>query len=197
MFLALIATFLTGPFVTRLAAQEYHVDLSKPNRVTFISRAPIDNFEGVTDRIDGYAFWEGDGLVEGTAFEGSEMYFEVELNGLDTGIGLRNRHMRERYFQTDKYPYATYTGVIRRVDAAEGGALAVTSSGTMAIHGKEQSITIPCTATADGSGYRIQCRFQVLLSDYDIEIPSLMFMKISETIQLDLDFFVRRVEPQP
>ena len=39
-------------------AKEYHVKKSDKNIVKFISNAPIEDFEGVTDNIDGYLFYE-------------------------------------------------------------------------------------------------------------------------------------------
>ena len=42
-----------------LVAGEYHVDKERENQVKFISDAPLEDFEGVTDKIDGYIFWEG------------------------------------------------------------------------------------------------------------------------------------------
>ena len=38
------------------------------------------------------------------------------------------------------------------------------------------------------------CSFQVSLSDHEIPIPKLMFMKIDEIMELDLDFFLSPVE---
>src|SRR5215468_4263304 len=38
--------------------------------------------------------------------DGSVLKFTVPLAGLQTGIGLRDRHMREKYLQVDKYPDA-------------------------------------------------------------------------------------------
>ena len=41
-----------------------------------------------------------------------------------------------------------------------------------------------------GAGYGTHCTFQVLLSDYHIPIPKLMFLKLSDQIHLDLTFSV-------
>ena len=38
--------------------------------------------------------------------DGSVVKFTVPLASLETGIGLRDRHMREKYLQVDKYPDA-------------------------------------------------------------------------------------------
>lgn len=185
--------FLPGP----LLAQEYHIDRSRENRVVFISRAPIDEFEGITDLIDGYAYIEGDsGLVAGADYGGSELYLEVELNGLDTGIRLRNRQMRDDYLETGRYPYATYSAAIESVDRNSGGEYTINASGTFSVHGVERPLEISCNSVAAGAGYRVRCGFEVLLSDYNIERPALMFLKLSDTIRLQLDFYLKPVDAE-
>jgi polyisoprenoid-binding protein YceI len=175
-------------------AAEYHVDRSASNLVKFISDAPIEDFEGITDRIDGYVFFTADQLSENDNFDSSEVHFEVELNGLDTGIGLRNRHMRENYLETDIFPYAIFNGHLTAITEKSPGNFEVIADGLMKIHGVEKPVSISGTVVADGNRYHIMYDFAVKLSDYNIEIPSLMFMKINEVIQLKLDFFVSRHE---
>lgn len=177
-------------------AQEYHVDRSRDNRVVFISHAPFDDFEGVTDLIDGYVYWEGDGLTEGSDYSNSELYFEVELDDLDTGLRLRNRQMRNNYLETDEYPYATYSAVIQRVERTGDAEYTVHASGSFGIHGVERPVELSCIVNPDRDGYRVRCGFEVILSDYNIERPSLMFLKLSETIRLELDYYVIRVESE-
>lgn len=94
-----LALILTS---SAFAKVEHQVDKSKKNVVKFISDAPVEDFEGITSSIDGYMLGE-----EGN-FEGTELYFEVDLNTVDTDNGLRNRHMRDNYLHTDKYPLTTY-----------------------------------------------------------------------------------------
>ena len=174
-----------------LGAQEFHVDTGARRVVRFVSRAPIEDFEGVTERIDGFVVVPAGGLKTGLMADGSEFYFEVDLASLDTGIGLRNRHMRESYLETDAYPYATYSGRVVRVDAVAGGSFRATVAGELEIHGIRRPLDIPCDLTPEGTGYRVGCAWSVKLSEHDVRIPRLMFMKINEEIRLEVDFAVR------
>lgn len=166
---------------------EYQVDKEQDNLVKFISDAPMEDFEGVTEKIDGYIFWEGDDLLNK-----SEMYFEVDLNSLDTGIGLRNRHMRENYLHTEQFPFTHFTGKLIKAEAVKEGEYAVTAEGTMFIHGIEKQMTVEGMIQATASGYRIQAKFTAALTDYNIEVPQLMFFKIDENMQLELDYYVKQ-----
>jgi len=171
-----------------LSAAEYQVDKNKKSQVKFISDAPIEDIEGVTSKIDGYLAWDNENLTEQ-----SEMYFEVDLNSIDTGIGLRNRHMRENYLHTDKYPYTHYKGKITSSQKLDDSTFAVVTAGTIFIHGVEKPLSVQGTVKRTGENiYRINTNFQVKLSDFNIEIPSIMFYKIDETMELKLDFWVRK-----
>ena len=171
-------------------AQEFHVDTGADNRVVFISRASIEEFEGVTTRIDGYALLDGQGVRAGAAFEGARVYFEVDLASLDTGIGLRNRHMRDNYLEVDEHPYATFDGNVARI-APEDAGFRVESEGVFAIHGVERPRTLDCRVDPDGDGWRVACGFVVNLTDHDIEIPKIMFLKLAEDIRVEIDFRLR------
>ncbi|MCX6829399.1 MAG: YceI family protein [candidate division Zixibacteria bacterium] len=175
-------------------AEECHIDKTRKNLVKFISHATLDNFEGVTDRIDGYVIAEGEGLKEGQNCDKSELYFEVALEGLDTGIGLRNRHMRENYLETSKFPYTHFAGKLDKVEKGPQGGFLITASGKFYIHGIEKPLTITASVTPQSPLYHITTEFQVKLSDFNIKIPSLMFMKLSDTQIVRLDFYVKTME---
>ena len=188
------ARFLVLVLLTVLQAQavEWHVDTQAKNLVKFISRAPLEEFEGVTHHIDGYIYWEGDSVFS----QPNELYFEVDLRTIDTGIGLRNRHMRENYLETDRWPYAIFQGKVTVVNRLDTSVVAyrATVSGTLSIHGVDRTVRVEgLVLFPETDRMRIQVRFQVKLTDYRIKIPRIMFFKLNEIIQLELDFFLRKV----
>jgi polyisoprenoid-binding protein YceI len=166
---------------------EYHVDRDSKNMVKFISDAPVEDFEGVTGHIDGYLLHEGKDL-----YRGSEVYLEVDLRTLDTGIELRNQHMRDNYLETDTWPRTWYKGAISNTWTDREG-LKAKVKGTIFIHGVERELTVVGLFLPTENGYRIRTSFEVKLTDFDIEVPQLMFMKIDEVMQLELDFYIKRV----
>ena len=206
-------------------AQEYQVDLSRERTVSFLSDAPLEDFRGSTDRIDGFAYLEGEGLVGGTDLEESEFFFEVDLASLDTGIGLRNRHMRENYLETEAYPFASFSGRISALQNLGEGRFSAEAVGGLDIHGVTVEREIACRVSAVGSGgsasgtpprstasvpadardpgggepppiLRVQCAFPVSLSDHGIPIPKIMFMKIDEVMELELDFYLKAISEE-
>jgi polyisoprenoid-binding protein YceI len=188
----ILSLFILHPAVDGFA-EEYHVDREETNTVKFISDAPFEDFEGVTDKIDGYVLWNGTKLSPDSDYSNREFYFEVELASLDTGIGLRNRHMRENYLETDTYPYVSFKGKLTSVAVDSADDYSITGAGIFSLHGFDREISIIANVFNDENGIKVQSEFDIKLSDYNIEIPSLMFLKINETIHLILDFHLKKV----
>lgn len=184
----LLALAVSAP--AGLVGQEFHVDRGATNVVRFISRASIEEFEGVTDRIDGYILLDAPSLGEAEGGDGTEVYLEVDLASLDTGIGLRNRHMRDNYLEVSEYPFAVYRGRVIGRETVSDGEFRVTAQGLLSIHGASRARELTCRVEPRGQGYRSQCSFELLLSDFDIEIPKVMFLKLANEIRLELDFSV-------
>jgi polyisoprenoid-binding protein YceI len=203
-------------FLTTASAhsQEFQVELTGRNQVSFLSDAPLEDFRGVTEKVDGFVYLpqsEGD---PGTLVQDSEFYFEVDLASLDTGIGLRNRHMRENYLDTGQFPFAVFSGGIKALRPKGGDALQVTAEGSLTIHGIVRNREIDCTVSpepsapslGEGEGrggilggsddLRVLCLFSVSLSDHEIPIPKLMFMKIDEVMELEVDLHLRKVQEE-
>jgi len=182
---------LAGATAVGATAQEYHVDTDAENTVRFISRASIEEFDGVTDRIDGFVFLEEPGLEPGSAAGRSEFYFEVDLASLETGISLRDRHMRDNYLEVREFPWAVLEGEVGSIERMQGG-WRIAAVGDFTVHGVSRRTSVPCEVAEDGAGYRVFCAWDILLSDHDIEIPKMMFMKLASEIRLELSF---RLEP--
>ncbi len=173
-------------------AGEWDVKKDAQNIVKFISSTPVLDFEGVTNNIDGYIYWEGDGLPG----DKNELYFEVDLNTLSTGIGKRDRDMREDVLETDKWPKAFFKGKIYLVDKPDSTeTYLVKAKGKMFIHGKEKEMDIPTTIKIENGTVNVQSHFSVFLKDYDIEAPSLLaFIKVAQEIKISLNFYMEQIK---
>ena len=192
-----ISLTLVGIFfgTTVLSGQQaYQVALESDRLVRFTSSTAIDEFEGTTERLDGLVLLNTEELTDRTGGAESEIYFEVDLASLDTGIGMRDRQMRNSYLEVDRYPYAAFGGTIEQVTSLPGEMFQVTTQGILGIHGVEQERALTCNLATVNEGYRVNCSFSVFLSDHDIEIPKLMFLKLNNEIRMDLNFILEPVE---
>lgn len=165
-------------FASIVHAQEYKTESGE---VEFLSKAALNEFVGTSSQLQG--------LVD---FDQNLLDFYIDLNTLKTGIGLRDRHMRENYLETKKFPFAEFTGKIKEeVKLSRERVQKVTATGTFKIHGIERKIEVPGTITRLGNGeISLAASFNVLLSDYNIDIPSVVFYELADeqevTIQAKL-----------
>jgi len=170
-------------------AGEWHVDSSAENLVKFTSSVSVLTFEGTTDKVDGYVYWEGDEMFK----EKSQVYIEVDLNSVETGIGKRDRDMRD-VLNAKEFPATTFTGAFENATAIEGmeNAWNVTVKGTFMVNGAENEISVPGKITMEDGRMHVVADFMILLNDYDIEAPSLAaFIKVAQEIKLNLDFYLK------
>ncbi|MCB0751608.1 MAG: YceI family protein [Ignavibacteriae bacterium] len=173
-------------------AEEWHIKKSKDNLVKFTSSTTLLDFDGITDQIDGYIYWEGEEVFG----KNNEVYFEVDLNSVETGIGKRDRDMREDVLHTDKYPKTSFRGQIISVDQDPNNSVKynIVSKGKMFLHGHEKEMEVKAVITKQNETMQVIANFSVLLKDYDIEAPSLMaFIKVAEEIKLHLDFQLEKM----
>ena len=184
VFLILVVLFASS---IQIISSEYNVKKTDKNIVKFLSEAPFENFEGITNNIDGFLYFENE------LTNNSQLHFEVDLRTIDTGIGLRNRHMRDNYLETDKYPMAVYEGKIVDAEKIGDDKYKVKVAGNMKIHGVSLEQNVEGTLEILGDEINIITDFIVKLTDHKIEVPSLMFMKINENMQLHLDFSLEKV----
>ncbi|RPI03076.1 MAG: YceI family protein [Calditrichaeota bacterium] len=177
-------------FLSFSHANELQIDKTQKNQVTFTSDAPVEKIIGHTTEIDGYAAIDEKDLTQNSSF-----YFEVDLATLDTGIGLRNRHMRENYLQTGKYPFASYKGEIKEAVLLENGGYQVKARGSFDLHGVQKEMEISATVEKLENGYKASSSFEIALADFKIERPQLMLLKIGQVIKIDVSIYAKKVNP--
>ncbi len=113
--------------------------------------------------------------------DGTTVTVVVPLGNLDTGIGLRNKHMREKYLEVAKYPNAELTVPRAALKLAEGAG---TAAGTMKIHGQSHPVTFAYSAKKSGSGYAVDGSVHLDMHDYGIEVPSYLGVTVKPEIDV-------------
>ncbi len=153
---------------------------SETGHIEFLSNVPLHDFVGVSDVLTGRV-----DLAE------NSVDFYVDLNTLDTGIGKRDKDMRKT-LETDDYPFAEFFGtLLTGVDPAAAGPQPVQVEGDFTIHGITRSIQVPGEITFSEDGMRIQAAWTLLLEDYEIQPPRLLFLKVDDEQAITLDILLK------
>ena len=181
-FILAFALLASAPSLAR--AEKFQVHAGKENKVTFISKASMESFEGKTNKLEGSIDLNPANLGDSVA-----VHFEVDLASLDTGIPMRNKHMRENHLETAKYPKAVFEGAAVRGPAGAalepGKTKTFDVEGTFTLHGVSRRLRINVNATyapqPKGDRISFQTSFPVLLADYQISRPQFLFLKLAES----------------
>ena len=117
-----------------------------------------------------------------SAFEGSLV---VDLRTLDTGIGLRNEHLRETYLEIDKGP-GFNQAIVTDIDlkdlnpAAPQGKGSFT--GSLTLHGVTKRVAGGVDVRSSADGLRVR--------DYGIREPRYLGIGVRNTVQIEAAFAV-------
>lgn len=118
--------------------------------------------------------------------ETGEIAFRIRISDFRFSRKLMQEHFNEKYMESEKYPYATFSGKLLNYDAAATNDQQVTASGKLTIHGVTHAVTIPGTVKRDGEGLKMNSSFMVRLEDYNIAIPQLLWQNIAEEVKVTI-----------
>ena len=158
---------------TLLQAQIY---LGKSCEVSFFSKGPIEDIAAINKSTR---------PILNTAK--GEVAVKVTIKGFEFDKKLMEEHFNEKYMESDKYPYATFTGKVNEpMDYKKDGTYKVTVTGKLDMHGVVKDRTIEGTVTIKGGEISFESKFVVALKDHKIEIPSLVAQNIAETVEVTI-----------
>jgi polyisoprenoid-binding protein YceI len=176
---SIVAVFLAG--VTVLAADAWHVE-----RGDISVKCPMTiggSFDAKTTALTGAVSTNGGSTLDGT--------LAVDLRSLDTGISLRNDHLREKYLEVDKgagFDKAVLSDIALngfKADLPDGKG---SFSATLTLHGMKKTVTGPVEVRKAGAGLRVKATFPVNLPDYNIAEPRYLGVGVKDTVQVDVTF---------
>jgi polyisoprenoid-binding protein YceI len=158
--------------------------------VSFFSRAQIVSTIKGTLKLKGVAQQETI-TAESNTLEGKldmatrKFNFRQSLNQFSFSQGeLQKRDAQEKYWETNKFPYASFKGtIINDIDFTKDGQYDVTAKGILSMHGIDKEVKLPATIHVKEGTITVQTFFSIYLSDFNIRIPRLVVLKVSEVFE--------------
>jgi polyisoprenoid-binding protein YceI len=124
------------------------------------------------------------------ADDGQTVSITVPLRSLDTKIELRNKHMREKYLEVDKYPTAVLVVPRSELRMPQNGDVSAEAGGTMKIHGNERPVRFKYTAKRAGAQMSVSGNVRLNIKDFGIEEPSFMGASVKPVVDVAAGFSV-------
>lgn len=159
--------------------------LDREGTASFFSEAPLEDIEAINKEVLGAV-----DLEKGT------LAVSMFIKKFDFDKSLMQEHFNENYLESDKFPKATFKGVIKdfaNLDFTTGGSFEAKAEGEMEIHGVKKPLTTLVKFSVSPSAVRATTEFEVSVADHDIEIPKLVIKNIAEVVEVKAAFnFIRQ-----
>jgi polyisoprenoid-binding protein YceI len=109
----------------------------------------------------------------------------VDLRTLQTGIGLRDSHMREKYLEVhrgQRFAAATLDRIrLEGIDTRRPAGKA-RFRGVLVLHGTERQVTGTAEIRTTDQGLRVQANFPVRVSEFEIPSPAYLGVGVRDDV---------------
>ncbi|MFC5269738.1 YceI family protein [Adhaeribacter terreus] len=161
-----------------LPAPQQTLFITKTGNIQFKSEAPLELIEARSAKMKGVI----NPAEQTFAFSVANNSFE----GFNSA--LQREHFNENYMESNKFPNSSFSGkIIETIDFTVDGTHTVRAKGKLLVHGVEQERIIKATLQIKKGVISVSSSFTVPLADHNITIPKIVYQKIAEEIQVDLN----------
>ncbi len=151
---------------------------TKTGQITFESKAPLEDIEARNNEVESKLLSANGQIV-----------FTLLMKGFQFENQLMEDHFNENYVESDKFPKATFTGVItniKEINFKKNGVYPAKASGSLTIHGITQQIASDGEVTIKDGKVSIVDTFNIKLKDYNIG-GNLIGKKIAESVTIKVN----------
>ena len=165
-------------------SRTYAISKGGNNVAQFHAEDTYDSFDGKTSDVNGTIVADAANPVA------SSVQININVDSLDTGVGLRNKEMRERYLETTKFGTATFKSisVAGPTSIAPNAPADINVTGDLTLHGITKRMTIPVRVVLIPDG-RIHATtdFKIHMPDFGIAVPHNVLVTVNDEVPVHLD----------
>ncbi|HEY4654484.1 MAG TPA: YceI family protein [Cyclobacteriaceae bacterium] len=156
-----------------LYSQRY---IAEKGQISFYSDGAIEDITAVNNNVT-------------SLFTGSTgaVAFSVPIKDFEFEKKLMREHFNDKYMESTRFPRSTFAGTVTGYSMDASGAQRVRAKGKLTIHGIVKEIDVPGSLEVRNGAVLVKTRFTVLIADYGIKIPQILWQNVSEEIQITVD----------
>ena len=152
---------------------------TKNGRISFFSKTSLENISADNNQVIS-VFNIETGLVQ----------FSLLNNAFYFPKAKMQEDFNENYMETDKYPKSTFKGIVTDIGTINfltDGNYKMHVKGDIMIHGVTKNITATGTLIIKNGNISATTSFRVLVTDYQIKIPTIVTDKIAKEIEVTVN----------
>jgi len=157
--------------------------ISRNGQIQFIASTPLETIDPVNNHVSCVLDTENGNLV-----------FQMKMISFKFEKALMEEHFNEKYVESDKFPKSTFVGRVQNWDDFNwnGTEQNIVVKGKITIHGIEKEIIVKGVIETSKSTIFLSSSFDIIISDFSIEIPRLVRDKISETVKVEVNVTLKQ-----
>jgi polyisoprenoid-binding protein YceI len=165
-------------------SRTYAIAKGGNNVAQFHAEDTYDSFDGKTSDVNGTI------VADPANPSAATVLININVDSLDTGAGLRNKEMRERYLETNKFGTATFksVSVTGPASIAPNAPADISVTGDLTLHGvtKRMAISVRVVLIPDG---RIHATsdFKIHMPAFGITVPHNVLVTVNDEVPVKLD----------
>jgi polyisoprenoid-binding protein YceI len=124
------------------------------------------------------------------ADDGTTLTFRCPLAGLDTGIGLRDDHMKHEFLQIETWPEATLSFPKSLVawPTVNGQSAKGQLTAQFSAHGVTRDAKVDYTVKRGQTGWKVTAKFPFDISQHGIDVPSYLGVTVEPAMNANVAF---------
>lgn len=150
--------------------------MAEKGLISFFSDAPVEDITA-TNRNVTSIFTASTGAIA----------FSVPISDFEFEKKLMKEHFNDKYMESDRFPRSTFAGTITGYSMGTAGVQRVRAQGKLTIHGIVKEIDVPGSFEVREGTVVMKTKFNVLIADYGIKIPQILWQNVSDEIQVTVD----------
>tara|TARA_Y100000746_G_scaffold52496_1_gene41709 strand:- start:1573 stop:2115 length:543 start_codon:yes stop_codon:yes gene_type:complete len=112
----------------------------------------------------------------------------IIINQFEFRLRLMQEHFNENYLESNIYPRSTFEGKIINFNDINENFKNYQITGNLTIKGVTKKINTTASIRKFKNQLELIANFSVMLSDFGVRIPKIVFKKIDEEVKINLNF---------
>jgi polyisoprenoid-binding protein YceI len=112
----------------------------------------------------------------------------IDAGSYNSSVGLRDQDVQEYYLEVQRYPVIRFDSAgIQKIERPPSSKepWQITLRGRLDLHGVQREVILPLRLFYHGNKIVAEGRFRLLLEQFRISVPRLLFLKAGNEVQVD------------
>jgi polyisoprenoid-binding protein YceI len=112
----------------------------------------------------------------------------IDTTSYNSNIGLRDQDVHEYYLEVQQYPVIRFESIgIQNIERPQppNDLWQITLRGRLELHGVQRELLVPLRLLYQTNKIVAQGNFRFVLEDFSIKVPTLLFLKAGNQVEVD------------